>query len=192
MENAIYTHALTSGHFKVYSSRPDFIFHEVKQVHGIQCSYPTNTITEADALIQTATDLTPMLIKTADCLPIFFEGEKENVFLHAGWRGLASGILDIPELKQIKPRTVFIGPAIHSCCFEVGSDFNKVFSQVLLIQRGDQFFADLITFAKGRLQENFLRTSPSWHPFQIITCPYRPTGIHKPWKSSTRFICSST
>lgn len=155
MENVIFTQALTKGHYRVYSSRPLFSFHEVKQVHGIHCSYPTKTITEADGLIQEASDSTPMLIKTADCLPIVLEGESENIILHAGWRGLALGILDIEEIKKIKPISCFIGPAIHSCCFEVGSDFQEVFPQLSLISRDDKFFADLIGFTKKRLSETF-------------------------------------
>lgn len=155
MENHVFTQALSHGRFEVYSARPLFPFHEVKQVHGIHCSYPTSPVTEADALIQKVSDPTPMLIKTADCLPIVFEGEEENVFLHAGWRGLALGILEINEIKKIRPTTCFIGPAIHSCCFEVGSDFQEVFPAVPLIKRDDKFFADLIGFTKKKLSELF-------------------------------------
>lgn len=155
MENELYSYSLSKGHFKVYSSKPDFAFHEVKQVHGIKCAYPNPSITEADALIQASTDLTPMLIKTADCLPIIFEGAEENIFLHAGWRGLALGILDIPEIKKIKPLSCFIGPAIHACCFEVGSDFKELFTEATIIEREDKFYADLIAFSKKRINTIF-------------------------------------
>lgn len=155
MDNALYSYTLSKGYFKVYSSRPDFAFHEVKQVHGIQCVYPQPTITEADALIQVSTDPTPMLIKTADCLPIIFEGVEENIFLHAGWRGLALGILEIPEIKKVKPQSCFIGPAIHSCCFEVGSDFKELFPQAPLISRHDKFYADLINFSIEKITTLF-------------------------------------
>ncbi|MFA5583904.1 MAG: polyphenol oxidase family protein [Bacteriovoracaceae bacterium] len=155
MENVIYSHSLPKGIFKVFHTRPDFHFHEVKQVHGINCSYPSSTMVEADGIIQDSKDPTPLLIKTADCLPIIFEGLTENVFLHAGWRGLALGILDIPELKKIKPQTCFIGPCILSCCFEVGQDFNDLFPEVTLIKKDDKFFADLISFAKEKILDLF-------------------------------------
>lgn len=155
MEKLLYTQTLNKGQFRVYASRPDFKFHEVKQVHGIDCSYPSPDIVEADGLIQSAIDSTPMLIKTADCLPIIFEGHEENLFLHAGWRGLALGILDISQIKKIKPEACFIGPAINACCFEVGNDFHELFPELPLIERGNKFYADLISYSKNKIKEIF-------------------------------------
>lgn len=155
MGKYIYSHSLKQGTFCVYPTRPDFPFNEVKQVHGINCSYPSKEIVEADALIQNVHLNEPMLIKTADCLPIVFEGEEEVVFLHAGWRGLALGILDIEEIKKIKPLSCFIGPAIGPCCFEVGDDFNKVFSDVTLTKRDDKYFVDLIDYSFKKIKDNF-------------------------------------
>lgn len=155
MNNYIYSHKLTHGEFRVYPSRPDFSFHEVKQVHGIDCSYPTEKITEADALINSYADSTALVIKTADCLPIVFEGEKEVVFLHAGWRGLALGILNIEQIKNIKPVKAFIGPAIHSCCFEVGADFNNLFPEISISSKNEKSYADLIGFSISKIKTIF-------------------------------------
>jgi copper oxidase (laccase) domain-containing protein len=155
MNNFIYSQKLTHGEFRVYPERPDFLFHEVKQVHGIDCSYPTGKITEADALINNYKDSTALAIKTADCLPVVFEGEKEVVFLHAGWRGLALGILNIEQIKNIKPVKAFIGPAIHQCCFEVGADFNNLFPEIKVSSKSGKNYADLIGFSLDKIKTIF-------------------------------------
>ncbi len=155
MNNFIYSQKLTHGEFRVYPDRPEFSFHEVKQVHGIACSYPTEKITEADALISSYADSTPLAIKTADCLPIVFEGEKEVVFLHAGWRGLALGILAIEQIRNIKPVKAFIGPAIHQCCFEVGADFNNLFPEISVSLKDEKSYADLIGFSISKIKTIF-------------------------------------
>lgn len=66
-------------------------------------------------------------IRTADCLPIFFYDDKIKVIgaIHAGWKGLLSGIIDntIMSLKKIGCRTedilTSIGPHIQVCCYRV-------------------------------------------------------------------------
>lgn len=71
-------------------------------------------------------------VMTADCLPVFFWDEKgEQVAIaHAGWRGLADGILaetlaTFPEPNLVN---IGIGPAISQRCFEVGEDVVEAFS----------------------------------------------------------------
>ena len=73
-------------------------------------------------------------IKTADCVPILFEAEKEGRVVavgatHAGWRGTVEGIAPkcVRELCReynVAPESVrvAIGPCIHPCCYEVGGD----------------------------------------------------------------------
>ena len=73
-------------------------------------------------------------IKTADCVPILFEAEKNGEIIavgatHAGWRGTVADIAGkcvdrlcsefSADLTGIR---VAIGPCIHKCCYEVGSD----------------------------------------------------------------------
>ena len=73
-------------------------------------------------------------VKTADCVPILFEAEKEGKIVavgavHAGWRGTVSKIQQkcVHMLCQeygVEPDNIraAIGPCIHSCCYEVGED----------------------------------------------------------------------
>ena len=69
-------------------------------------------------------------IKVADCLPIFFVNNisKTIGLVHAGWRGISSGILEnfVKSIETINENVtdfyVLIGPSIQSCCFEVMDD----------------------------------------------------------------------
>jgi len=99
-----------------------------RQVHGVavvrgedlrDASGPV----EADAV----TSRTPGLgagIVTADCVPILAaacDGTRV-VAIHAGWRGLAAGVIDagIAALGVPQAQTVAaIGPAARGCCYEV-------------------------------------------------------------------------
>jgi polyphenol oxidase len=69
--------------------------------------------------------------QTADCLPIVIADERTGAFaaVHAGWRGTLAGILArTVEQMQMSYDThaedlrAALGPAIASCCFEVGSE----------------------------------------------------------------------
>ena len=155
MSNFIYSQKLSHGEFRVYLERPTFAFHEVKQVHGLACALPSDSLQEADALISDYADQTPLAIKTADCLPIVLEGADEVVSLHAGWKGLALGILEIEEIKKIRPTKAFIGPAIHQCCFEVSADFPDLFPGVSISSSHGNYYADLIGFAGHKIKTLF-------------------------------------
>lgn len=73
----------------------------------------------------------PMLAFAADCVPIAVaraDGERRLAVLHAGWRGLAGGIvangtaaLGGGELHAI------VGPAIGPCCYEVGPEVSSLY-----------------------------------------------------------------
>ena len=78
-------------------------------------------------------------IKTADCVPILFEAEKNGEIIavgatHAGWRGSVADIAGkcverlCSELgAEASGIRVAIGPCIHACCYEVSEDvYNAV------------------------------------------------------------------
>lgn len=92
-----------------------------------------------------------LLIKTADCLPLYFYGnKKENIgVIHMGWRPAAGGILgnvkpDIDEFSLIA------GVGLRKCCFRVGEDFlaNKMFLSCLS-ERGKNRFFDPVKFVRA-------------------------------------------
>jgi polyphenol oxidase len=74
----------------------------------------------------------PMVL-TADCLPIAIAGEKAVTMVHAGWRGLAGGIVAegvraVRELGAEGPLGAAIGPGAGGCCYEVGNEVHGEFA----------------------------------------------------------------
>ena len=70
-------------------------------------------------------------IRTADCMPILATDEEGSFVaaIHAGWRGLASGIIE-NTLKKINAKgkfIVWIGPHISHEFFEVGVEVRNIF-----------------------------------------------------------------
>ena len=70
-------------------------------------------------------------IRTADCMPLLITDEEGSFVaaIHAGWRGLASGIIE-NTLKKINAKgkfIVWIGPHISQEFFEVGAEVRNIF-----------------------------------------------------------------
>lgn len=71
-------------------------------------------------------------VLTADCLPIFICNRQgtEIGLLHAGWRGLAAGIVEAGLRRFRSPADelmAWFGPAIGALAYEVGDDVRDVF-----------------------------------------------------------------
>jgi YfiH family protein len=89
---------------------------------------------QADAAV-TARPGTVVAVLTADCLPVLFCNESGSVagVAHAGWRGLAQGVLE-RTVDALALRTgdrrwmAWLGPAIGPCCFEVGDEVRQAFA----------------------------------------------------------------
>lgn len=148
---------LLRGKFETCLQRPDYDFLHVHQVHGAEIVSPQTLPAEADGIVVSWEEFTkPIAIKTADCLPIVIEGEKGVVFLHAGWKGLSLQILLRPEIALIKPTLAYIGPSIHSCCFEVSEDFRHNFpSSIHFKARAGKLFFDLQEEATKQLRSMY-------------------------------------
>jgi YfiH family protein len=74
------------------------------------------------------------MVLTADCLPVALAGDGAVAMLHAGWRGLAAGVLEegigaLRELGVHGPIEVVIGPGAGVCCYEVGPEVHAAFGQ---------------------------------------------------------------
>lgn len=102
------------------------------QVHGIAVVdaaqvLPGAPVLVADASIATAPGVV-CAVMTADCLPVLFADRDGKVVgaAHAGWRGLAAGVLGetVAAMRAAGAGaiTAWLGPAIGPEQFEVGAD----------------------------------------------------------------------
>lgn len=138
----------------------------LKQVHGnvvINAGAHRGAIPEADSSYARVNNVV-CVIQMADCLPVLFAAKDGSAIAaaHAGWRGLAAGVLEntisalgIPVDQMI----AWLGPAIGPEAFEVGDDVRDVF---INLNAADQtsfrakcegkWMADLFELACARLQ----------------------------------------
>lgn len=125
----------------------------LNQVHGTRVvKADPRSVVDADASWTDAANIA-CTIMTADCLPVLFCDRSGNrvAAAHAGWRGLAGGILEATLASlQVAPEhvLVWLGPAIGPECFEVGSEVREAFVSA----HGEAGHA----FAPGRSEGKFL------------------------------------
>jgi polyphenol oxidase len=109
------------------------VFSRVNQVHG----NAVRVVTHADVTTRPRADgmatREPGIILgifTADCVPVLMVSRRPQVAcaLHAGWRGVLSGIAanGVRRMEELGTATsairVALGPSIGPCCFEVDAE----------------------------------------------------------------------
>jgi polyphenol oxidase len=130
----------------------------LNQVHGtvvanLDATRPVAAPFTADAAVTRSVGVA-CVIMVADCLPVLFasrDGRRIGA-AHAGWRGLASGVLEntvaalgVPAIEL----TAWLGPAISPRHFEVGAEVREAFTT------GDAGAAEHFTpNSRGRWQAN--------------------------------------
>lgn len=106
-----------------------------KQVHGtraVEIVEARQHVGEADAFHTSAPGI-PVSVITADCVPLLLARRDGShvAAVHAGWRGLANGI--IPEVLQALRAgddwVAAIGPTICAQCYEVSADLANDFAR---------------------------------------------------------------
>ena len=151
----------------------------LSQVHGVDAitlDAPPDPASDfaptADACV-TATPGVVCTVRVADCLPVLFSDRTGRVVgaAHAGWRGLASGVLEanlraLQQLalrhggEQLRPSAVvaWLGPCIGPLKFEVGPEVRAAFLQhdgnaesCFAQLPGAKWLADLPALARQRL-----------------------------------------
>ncbi|HHM04876.1 MAG TPA: peptidoglycan editing factor PgeF [Gammaproteobacteria bacterium] len=102
-------------------------------------------------------------VLTADCLPLLLcdTGGTVVAAVHAGWRGLAAGIIEQAVRALGRPGRrllAWLGPAIGPTAFEVGPEVRQAFIQqdaaaehAFHPGRGDRYLANLYALARQRL-----------------------------------------
>ncbi len=134
----------------------------LKQIHSsvVVKALPKNRDTEADASFTDQANKVCVVL-TADCLPILVCDRKGThvAAIHAGWRGLAGGVieatlkaLNLPHQELI----VWLGPAISQHHYEIGEEVYHTFinknpeliAAFAPTTKKDHWLADLYTLAR--------------------------------------------
>ncbi|HJU74789.1 MAG TPA: polyphenol oxidase family protein [Gemmatimonadaceae bacterium] len=114
-------------------------FAYAKQVHGRRVVVHEDTwsgwlrVADADGHIALAPG-TALAVTLADCVPIFIAHPNGIALLHAGWRGVAGGIVEqaahalVERGIAVHDCHVHLGPAICGACYEVGPDVLQTLS----------------------------------------------------------------
>jgi YfiH family protein len=114
----------------------------VQRVQEIAGSGGEAVAIDADGHATTLAGIGAMVL-TADCLPVALgavapssghgEGGAVVAMAHAGWRGLAAGVLEeavraLRELGATGPIEAVVGPGAGVCCYDVGEDVHAAFA----------------------------------------------------------------
>lgn len=130
-------------------------------------AHPSGNI---DSMIEADASYTHLInhvcvVMTADCLPLLIVDEEgtEVAAIHAGWRGLAGGIISntIHELKNPADKLhVWLGPAIGAKSFEVGEEVKQAFVErdkenehAFVATKPGKFVCDIYQLAKVELKK---------------------------------------
>lgn len=109
-------------------------------------------IKASDGLLTNVSQL-PLCLTFADCLPLYFFDEKKGVIglAHAGWRGVVKevAILMVKKMmilykSQVSDISVYIGPHLQVCHFEIKDDILpnfKKYQKQIIYKEGKIFVA---------------------------------------------------
>jgi polyphenol oxidase len=137
----------------------------LNQVHGIRCVRAESAVAgvEADAVTTRAPGKVCAVL-TADCLPVLLCDDTGSVVAaaHAGWRGLAAGVLESTVAEMAVPGQqllAWLGPAIGPSAFEVGEDVVSAFTasdagavSAFRARANGKWHCDLYALARRRLR----------------------------------------
>jgi polyphenol oxidase len=155
----------------------------LQQVHGTRVASADEPFLEglpviADAAVATRAGAA-CVVMVADCLPVLFASRDGRSIgaAHAGWRGLAAGVLEETVRALRVPGselTAWLGPTISREHFEVGDEVRETFmskdanaSDAFTRNPGGRWQADLIELARRRLNAVGVRnvSGGSWCTF---------------------------
>jgi len=129
----------------------------LRQVHGAAVidadSSPPSPVGDAAVARKRGTVCAVMV---ADCMPVFFTDGTQIAVAHAGWRGLAAGVLEATLEKFDRASVLcWLGPAIGPKVYEVGEEVRAAFAgdeSAFTPTRPGHWLLDLYAIARRRLQ----------------------------------------
>lgn len=137
----------------------------LKQVHG-------NTVVEVESSVMPEADAavarkpgSVCVVQAADCMPVLFADAAGTTVAaaHAGWRGLAGGVLEATiDAMGVPPQKLmaWLGPAIGPRVYEVGEDVRTAFrgyETAFEATRPGHWLLDLYAVARQKLHSKRLR-----------------------------------
>lgn len=135
----------------------------LQQVHGTDvASFGAAPLPVADAAVGRGSGQV-CVVMTADCLPLLLcdQGGTVVAAAHAGWRGLANGVIEATVRAMERPAgdlLAWLGPAIGPTAFEVGDAVHTAFvaadpaaARAFVAKTDGKWLADLYTLARQRL-----------------------------------------
>jgi YfiH family protein len=145
--------------------------HWLRQVHGTEVVRfsalpPVVAVGEAEPLADGSVTSVPgvvLAILTADCLPVVFANQSgtEIGAAHAGWRGLAGGVLENTVAAMTSPANeliAWLGPAAGPLAYEIGKEVFDAFVgadanaiSAFVATRPNHWRVDLYALARQRL-----------------------------------------
>jgi len=100
----------------------------MRQQHGREALIvdPSSATPDCDGLIANSAEFA-LVALAADCVPIALAQGQSVAVVHAGWRGLAAGViqrsLEVLGLNSGGgPVSAAVGPSARSCCYEVSPE----------------------------------------------------------------------
>lgn len=142
--------------------------HWLRQVHGtgvVRFGSPANSSgdePEADAAVTSVPGVV-LAILSADCLPVVLAAREggEVAAAHAGWRGLAAGMLEATVAAMRTPPAglvAWLGPAAGPQAYEIGAEVREAFvaadagaASAFAPTRPGHWRVDLYALARRRL-----------------------------------------
>ena len=103
-----------------------------QRVRVIAAGEPVRALaTDSDGIATARRDVA-CLVRTADCVPIALIAPEAVAMLHAGWRGLAAGVVaeGVGALRGLGAGEIraAIGPHARVCCYETGDEVHAAFA----------------------------------------------------------------
>jgi len=141
----------------------------MRQVHGTRAirAEGAQVVDEDVPVADAAVTRTPgqvLAVLTADCLPVVLaarDGHAVGV-AHAGWRGLAAGVLEAAVSALEAPAAdlaAWIGPGISAACYEVDDVVRTAFADTPGMEQAfmpardaEHWYCDLAALAEARLR----------------------------------------
>ncbi|HXB16571.1 MAG TPA: polyphenol oxidase family protein [Solirubrobacteraceae bacterium] len=129
------------------------------QVHGTRVLIAStrndgraqHKLESADGQATAARSLGAMVL-AADCLPVALGAPRAVAMVHAGWRGLAGGVLEqgVATLRTLSDGQVHavLGPCAGPCCYEVGAEVHEALGTSVT----GKATIDLRAIARARLE----------------------------------------